>query len=83
MGKHGKLGDNIDPAGMAKSVVESWVEKVQRDAEIMGDNYLQGIQSANTEEMKIKLALWYQRLPQVASAYRRIWRGAPAPGGGR
>ena len=83
MGKHGRLDETRDPASLAKSVVESWVEKVQRDAEIMGDNYLKGIQSANTEEMKIALALWYQRLPQLASAYRRIWRGAPAPGGGR
>jgi len=83
MGKYGKLGESIEPATLARKVVEEWATQVQRRAETMGDNYLKGIQNANTEEMKIRLGIWYKRLPQIAAAYRRIWSGTPAPGGGR
>ena len=82
MGKYTKRGlragklSEIGAEAKARAVIDALVEAIGVGIDRMRDNYIRGLEIADTELMSLKLAAWYKHLPAIARGFARAMREA-------
>jgi len=77
MGKYARMPTHpgiSDPERLADMVVDAWVSAVNRAADEMGNNYINGCKTANKALMIERLAYWYRNVPEISSKYSQIFK---------